>query len=114
MMFTRVTKTNAAGEFAYTLDEPGIWFVGAYGPEVEGLTQRSVFIIPVLDAFPPKEEAEATAPAGLEELKSRVKSLEDNVAALKTPAGEGAPGFSVIAAIAGLLIVAYLVKRRKR
>ena len=85
MMFTRVTKTNAAGEFAYTLDEPGIWFVGAYGPEVEGLTQRSVFIIPVLDAFPPKEEAEAAA-----------------------------PGFGAIAAIAGLFIVVYLVKRRKR
>ncbi len=116
MMFTRVTKTNAAGEFAYTLDEPGIWFVGAYGPEVGVLTQRSVFIIPVLDAFPPKEEVEAAAPAGLEELKSRVESLEDEVAALKTPAGEGegTPGFGAIAAIAGLLIVVYLVKRRKR
>lgn len=113
MMFTRVTKTNAAGEFAYTLDEPGIWFVGAYGPEVEGFTHRSVFIIPVLDAFPPKEEAEVAAPAGLEELKSRVKSLEDKVAALKTPAGEGAPGFGVIAAIAGLLIVVYIIKRGK-
>lgn len=114
MMYTRVTKTNTAGEFAYTLDEPGIWFVGAYGPEVGGLTQRSVFIIPVLDAFPPKEEAEAAAPAGLEELKSRVKSLEDIVEALKTPVGEAVPGFGAIAAIAGLLIVVYLVKRRKR
>ena len=114
MMFTRRTKTNAAGEFAYTLDEPGIWFVGVYGPEVRGLTQRSVFIIPVLDAFPPKDEAEAAAPAGLDDLKSRVKSLEDKVATLKTPAGEGLPGFGVIAAIAGLLIVVYAVKRRKR
>ncbi|MCW3133459.1 MAG: DUF4198 domain-containing protein [Methanophagales archaeon] len=113
MMFTRVTKTDKNGEFAYTLDEPGIWFVAAYGPEVEGLTQRSVFIIPVLDAFPPKAEAEAAAPTGFEELKSRVKSLEDKVAALKTPAGEGAPGFGVITAVAGLLIVVYLVKRRK-
>ncbi|NMX21901.1 nickel transporter [ANME-1 cluster archaeon GoMg4] len=114
MMFTRVTKTNAAGEFAYTLDEQGIWFVGVYGPEVGGLTQRSVFIIPVLDAFPPKDEAEAAAPVGLEDLKSRVKSLEDKVATLKAPAGEGLPGFGVIAAIAGLLIVVYIVKRRKR
>jgi cobalt/nickel transport protein len=111
MMFTRVTKTDKNGEFAYTLDEPGIWFVGAYGPEVGGLTQRSVFIIPVLDEFPPKAAAPS---AGLEELKSRVKSLEDKVAALKAPAGEGAPGFGVIAAIAGLLIVVYLVKRRNR
>jgi cobalt/nickel transport protein len=111
MMFTRVTKTNAAGEFAYTLDEPGVWFVGAYGPEVEGLTQRSVFIVPVLDAFP-AEEAAAVSPSGLEELKSRVQSLEDKVAANKTTAEVGAPGFGAIAAIAGLLIVMYLVNRR--
>jgi cobalt/nickel transport protein len=108
MMFTRVTKTNAAGEFAYTLDEPGIWFVGAYGPEVGGLTQRSVFIIPVLDAFPPVAAAEAAAPTELGGLKSRVKTLEDKVAALKTPTGKGTPGFG---AIAGLLIVVYLVKK---
>lgn len=57
MMFTRVVKTNDAGEFTYTLDEPGIWFIGAYGPEEEGILQRGVFIVPVLDAFPAKEEA---------------------------------------------------------
>ena len=131
MMFTRVTKTDKNGGFAYTLDEPGIWFVGAYGPEVGGLTQRSVFIIPVLDAFPPKavvevEEVEVTVPAELgdlkssiaelkssiEGLKSRVKSLEDKSEASKP--STGAPGFGAIAAIAGLLIVVYLVKRRKR
>jgi cobalt/nickel transport protein len=113
MMFTRVTKTDKDGEFAYTLDEPGIWFIGAYGPEVEGLTQRSVFIIPVLEAFPPKEEALAP---GLDEIKNRIKSLEDKIAALKTPTGEGegVPGFGLIAAIGGLLIVAYLVKRRMK
>jgi cobalt/nickel transport protein len=114
MMFTRVTKTNAAGEFAYTLDEPGIWFVGATKEIEGGLARRGVFIVPVLEAFPAKEIPEAAAPAGLEELKSRVKSLEDEVATLKTPAGEGAPGFGVIAAIAGLLIVVYIVKRRKK
>lgn len=109
MMFTRVTKTNAAGEFAYTLDEPGIWFVGAYGPEVEGLTQRSVFIIPVLDAFPPVAGAEATAPAELEGVETRLKALEDKIAT----SAQGVPGFSAIAVIAGLFIVVYLVKRRK-
>ncbi len=109
-MFTRVTKTNAAGEFAYTLDEPGIWFVGAYGPEVEGLTQRSVFIIPVLEAFPPK----AAAPTGLKELKTRVKALEEKPATEKTHAAEGAPGFGVIPAILGLLTVVYMIKRKER
>ena len=54
MMFTRVTKTNTNGEFAYTLDEPGIWFIGAYGPEENGLTQRGIIIVPVLDPFPPE------------------------------------------------------------
>jgi cobalt/nickel transport protein len=109
MMFTRVTKTNAAGEFAYTLDEPGIWFVGAYGPEVEGLTQRSVFIIPVLDAFPPVAGAEATAPAELEAVETRLKALEDKMAT----SNQATPGFGALAAIAGLFIVVYLVKRRK-
>jgi cobalt/nickel transport protein len=111
MMFTRVTKTNAAGEFAYTLDEPGIWFVGAYGPEVEGLTQRSVFIIPVLDAFPPK----AVATVNTEELKTRIKAVEEKVATAKeAPAANEAPGFGVIPAILGLLIVVYLIKRKER
>jgi len=109
MMFTRVTKTNAAGEFAYTLDEPGIWFVGAYGPEVEGLTQRSVFIIPVLDAFPPVAGAEATASAELEGVETRLKVLEDKT----DTTTQATPGFSALAAIAGLFIVVYLVKRRK-
>ena len=116
MVFTRLTKSNENGEFMYTLDEPGIWFVGATMEPESGRNVRGVFIVPALEAFPPKEEVEAAAPAGLEELKSRVESLEDEVAALKTPAGEGegTPGFGAIAAIAGLLIVVYLVKRRKR
>ncbi len=91
MMFTRVTKTNAAGGFAYTLDEPGIWFFGAYGPEIEGLTQRSVFIIPVLEEFPAEKEVVA-----------------------ETPTAAASPGFSAIAVIAGLFIVVYLVKRKER
>jgi len=109
MMFTRVTKTNALGEFAYTLDEPGIWFVGAYGPKVSGLLQRSVFIIPVLEAFPPKGEVDLSAD-GLEDLQNRVKSLEDGVANM--PAGEKAPGFAVITGITGLMAVGYLLRRR--
>ncbi len=112
MMFTRVTKTNAAGEFAYTLDEPGIWFVGAYGPEVEGLTQRSVFIIPVLEAFPPKA---AAATVNTEELNARIKAGEEKVATVKeAPAAKEAPGFGVMPAIIGLLTVVYMIKRKER
>jgi len=112
MVFTRLTKSNENGEFVYTLDEPGIWFVGATMEPESGRNVRGVFIVPVLDAFPAKEES--AAPAELEELKSRVNSLEEKVAALETPAGEGAPGFGAITAIVGLLIVVYLVKRRKK
>jgi len=114
MVFTRLAKSNGNGEFMYTLDEPGIWFVGATMEPESGRNVRGVFIVPTLEAFPPVELAEVAAPAELEELKSRVDSLEDKVATLETPAGEEAPGFGVITAIAGLLIVVYLVKRRKR
>lgn len=116
MVFTRLTMSNGNGEFMYTLDEPGIWFVGATMEPATGQNIRGVFIIPVIEKFPTEETAEAAAsPAGLEELKGRVKSLEDEVATLEleTPSGEGLPGFGVIVAIAGLLIVMCLMKRRK-
>jgi len=118
MVFTRLTKSNENGEFVYTLDEPGIWFVGATMEPESGRNVRGVFIVPALDAFPPVAAAEAAAPTELGGLESRVKTLEDKVAAQKTQAaegeGEGTPGFGAIAAIAGLLIVVYLVKRRER
>ncbi len=116
MMFTRVTKTNAAGDFVYTLDEPGIWFIGATKEVEGGLARRGVFIVPVLEAFPAKPE---TVPpvlndlkSSIEELKSRIQSLEDKIETQKQPAG--APGFGMITAVTGLLIVVYLLKRRKR
>lgn len=114
MVFTRLTKSNENGEFVYTLDEPGIWFVGATMEPESGRNVRGVFIVPTLEAFPPVELAEVADTAELEELKSRVNSLEEKVATLETPAGEEAPGFGAITAIVGLLIVVYLVKRRKR
>ena len=57
MMFTRVTTTNSLGEFSYTLDEPGIWFIGVTKEVEGGLDQRAVMIVPVLEAFPPEEQA---------------------------------------------------------
>jgi len=51
-MYTRVTTTNDNGEFCFTLDEPGIWYIAVYGPEEEGLEQRAVIQIPVRKAFP--------------------------------------------------------------
>jgi len=65
MMFTRVTTTNQNGEFSYTLDEPGIWFIGAT-KEIEGkLDKRAVMIVPVLEAFP-EGKAGPPGPAGMQ------------------------------------------------
>lgn len=51
-MITRVTTTDPNGVFSYTLDEAGIWFLGALGPKENGLVQRAVFIVPVRERFP--------------------------------------------------------------
>lgn len=51
-MYTRVTTTNDNGEFCFTLDEPGIWYIAAYGPKEEDLEQRAVIQVPVEKAFP--------------------------------------------------------------
>lgn len=58
MMFTRVTNTNESGEFAYTIDEPGIWFVGVT-EEIEGAyDNRGIMIVPVFDAYPAETDEE--------------------------------------------------------
>jgi cobalt/nickel transport protein len=113
MVFTRLAKSNENGEFVYTLDEPGIWFVGATMEPETGRNVRGVFIVPVIEEFPAEEEA-VVSTTGLDELKNQIKALEEAVDVLKTPAGGAAPGFGLIAAMAGLSIVVYLVKRRKR
>ncbi|MFV9676521.1 MAG: DUF4198 domain-containing protein [Methanosarcinales archaeon] len=111
MVFTRLAKSNDKGEFVYTLDEPGIWFVGATMEPETGRNVRGVFIVPTIDAFPPK----AAATVNTEELKTRIKAVEEKVATAKeASAAEGAPGFGVIPAILGLLIVVYLIKRKGR
>lgn len=51
-MYTRVTTTNNNGEFCFTLDESGIWYIAAYGPKEKGLEQRAVIQVPVRKAFP--------------------------------------------------------------
>jgi len=112
MVFTRLAKSNDKGEFVYTLDEPGIWFVGATMEPETGRNVRGVFIVPTIDAFPPKA---AATTVNTEELKTRIKAVEEKVATVKeASAAEGAPGFGVIPAILGLLIVVYLIKRKER
>ena len=53
MVFTRIVKSNDNGNFMYSLDEPGIWFIGATMEPVSGTKVRGVFIVPILEVFPP-------------------------------------------------------------
>lgn len=57
MMYTRQTKTNSNGEFSYTLDEPGIWYVGATKEVENGYPRRGVFQLPILEEFPSPSES---------------------------------------------------------
>jgi len=87
MMFTRVVKTDENGEFRYTLDEPGIWFVGAYA-QGDGMEKRGVIIVPVLEKFPP------------ERIESKI-SVESNMKNLIY----GALGLAIVAIVISLIAI---------
>jgi nickel transport protein len=101
MVFTRLTRSNADGEFMYTLDEPGIWFVGATMEPEEGQSVRGVFIIPVLEEFP----AEETEVAVSEEPEAEEEEEEEEA----TPS---TPGFESVFAVAGLLAALFIAGRK--
>lgn len=91
MMFTRVVKTDEDGEFRYTLDEPGIWFVGAYAEdEVE---KRGVIIVPVLESFPYKIE-----------LREELKGIKSKISEI-----EGKTGNSLTYGAIGLALIAIVI-----
>jgi cobalt/nickel transport protein len=102
MVFTRLTRSNADGEFMYTLDEPGIWFVGATMEPEEGQSVRGVFIIPVLEEFP----AEETEVAVSEEPEAEEEEEEEEEATPSTP------GFESVFAVAGLLAALFIAGRK--
>ena len=58
MIVKGFTKTDADGNFVYTLDEPGIWNIVVFG---KGLMERGIFILPVFESFPPTEEEDFSA-----------------------------------------------------
>jgi len=111
MVFTRVTKADGDGDLSYTLDEPGIWFV-CVTKEVEGeFTQRGVFIVPVLEAFPPKAAAEG----GVKALEGKVSSLEGKVNALSNRIPTQTGGSSTLVYLAlSLSVVAVIVALTKK
>ena len=111
MVFTRLTMSNANGEFVYTLDEPGIWFVGGTMEPETGRNVRGVFIVPILDEFPPEEESSASS-AELQKAVDEAKAAAEEAKA----ASEGTsstPGFGIVLAAAGILGALVIVMRRK-
>jgi len=113
MVFTRLTNSNDNGEFVYSLDEPGIWFVGATMEPDSGRKVRGVFIIPVLEAFPPAE-AQGSSSAELQQAVAQAQQAADEAkqAAAQT-SSSSTPGFGAILAVTGLVAALFLVLRRK-
>jgi len=102
MIFTRVTTSNKEGEFAYTLDEPAIWFVGATKEVEDGYDVRGVMIVPVIEGFPPKVEGEAGVATSA--LENRISSLESRISGpSSTQAAGGTSGITYIALLVGIL-----------
>ena len=117
MVFTRLTMSNENGEFVYTLDEPGIWFVGGTMEPETGRNVRGVFIVPVLDVFPPAGESSApsTSSVSTAELQKAVDEAKAAAEDAKQSAAgtSSTPGFGVILAVAGILGALFFAIRRK-
>jgi len=115
MVFTRLTMSNENGEFVYTLDEPGIWFVGGTMEPETGRNVRGVFIVPILDAFPPVEASSVSSAASSAELEQAVAEAKQAAEDAKEAAAgtSSTPGFGVILAAAGILGALFLAIRRK-
>ncbi len=116
MVFTRQVKTNQNGDFSYTLDEPGIWFVcAAKESDTGGRTIRGVFIVPVLEEFP-EEESSGSSSAELQQAITEAKQAAADAKAAAEHAATSAtssPGFGAIFAAVGLLAALAILMRRK-
>ncbi|ATU07343.1 DUF4198 domain-containing protein [Methanohalophilus portucalensis] len=110
MVFTRLTKSNSQGEFSYTLDEPGIWFVGATMEPESGKATRGVFIIPVIEEFP--AEGSSGDYAELQQEVDEAKQLAQEAKESAESTTESAPGFEGIFAIAAILGAVFLSRRK--
>lgn len=110
MVFTRLTKSNDNGDFVYTLDEPGIWFVGATMEPEEGMPVRGVFIVPVLEEFPTSEELDL---AELQEAVEEAKQSAEEAKAAASSGSASAPGFEAAFAAVGMLAAILIISRRK-
>lgn len=94
MMVKGLTKTDEDGDFIYTLDEPGVWTICAFG---EGIMERSIFILPVFESFPPATAEDLTP-------------VQNQDTTSESPA----PGSFMIAGIFGVIAVILKKKRYGR
>ncbi|MGP8319327.1 MAG: DUF4198 domain-containing protein [Methanosarcinaceae archaeon] len=114
MIFTRLTKSNQNGDFMYTLDEPGIWFVGATMEPESGSNVRGVFIIPVLEAFPPVAEVSASSvsTAELQQAVDEAKQAAEDAKQAAENSTSSTPGFGGLLAVVGILAALFIVTKR--
>ena len=99
MMVKGFTKTDSDGDFVYTLDEPGVWNIAVFG---DGIMERSIFILPVFESFPPIEEERVSAipETGTDTTSTSASASESPAAGLFTTIG-----------IIGLIAVLLMRKR---
>lgn len=108
MVFTRQVKSDANGYFAYTLDEPGIWYIGATKENEGEYSVRGVLELPVLEAFPTEETTVETAILAEEEAEAEDEDENED----ESGESRSAPGFEAIFAVSGMLAVLFLTKRK--
>ena len=116
MVFTRVTKSNGQGEFVYSLDEPGIWFVGATMEPETGRNIRGVFIVPIIESFPPdgsSSTASTTSSAELDQAVAQANQAAEDAKKSADEAKQSSPGFGMILSVLGLIAALLIVMRRK-
>ncbi len=114
MIFTRLMKSNDNGEFVYSLDEPGIWFVGATMEPESGQNVRGVFIVPVIEAFPPVEaQGSGASSAELQQAVAQAQQAAEDAQAAAQSSTPSTPGFGITFAVIGLVSALFLILRRK-
>jgi len=118
MVFTRLTMSNDNGKFVYTLDEPGIWFVGATMEPETGQNVRGVFIVPILEPFPPVEASSGTSISSAELTKAgndaKAAAAEAKAAAERAASSAtSSPAFGAILVAIGLFAAFMIAMKRK-
>jgi cobalt/nickel transport protein len=92
MMVKGQAKTDADGNFVYTLDEPGVWTIAAFG---KGVMERSILIVPVFESFPPTEAGGGTS------------------ASPKTETTPESPAVGLVATVVVIGLIAVLLRRKR-